>query len=75
MLLGLRTVVYPVKDLAAAKEWYTKVLSQKPYFDQPFYAGFRVGGFELGLVPDGTPGTDNRLGIIENPEFDAAKVR
>ena len=30
-----------------------------PYFDQPFYVGFRVGGFELGLDPDlgdGAPG-------------------
>lgn len=24
---------------------------------QRFYVGFDVGGFELGLVPDGTPGT------------------
>jgi hypothetical protein len=23
----------------------------KPYFDQPFYVGFLVGGFELGLLP------------------------
>jgi predicted enzyme related to lactoylglutathione lyase len=28
-----------------------------PYFDEPFYVGFNVGGFELGLVPDATPGT------------------
>ena len=27
-----------------------------PYFDQPFYVGFSVGGFELGLLPDGTAG-------------------
>ena len=23
-----------------------------PYFDQPFYVGFNVGGYELGLLPD-----------------------
>ncbi len=56
MILGLRTVVYPVKDLAAAKEWYGRVLERKPYFDEPFYVGYSVGGFELGLVPDGKPG-------------------
>jgi catechol 2,3-dioxygenase-like lactoylglutathione lyase family enzyme len=57
MLLGLRTAIYPVGDLAAARAWYARVLGIEPYFDQPFYVGFAVGGFELGLVPDGTPGT------------------
>ena len=56
MLLGLRTVVYHVTDLTAAKEWYTRVVGHPPYFDQPFYVGYSVGGFELGLIPDGTPG-------------------
>jgi predicted enzyme related to lactoylglutathione lyase len=121
MILGLRTVVYPVTDLDAAKRWYGQLLGQPPYFDQPFYVGFAVGGFELGLVPDGQPGTDgarplwgvadidaafarllvlgatviepvtdvgegirvaavrdpfgNRLGVIDNPHFDAKAVR
>ncbi len=58
MLLGLRTVLYPAPDLAAAKLWYSKVLGVAPYFDEPFYVGFSVGGFELGLLPDATPGTE-----------------
>ena len=53
MILGLRTAIYPVAALAEAKKWYTSVLGQEPYFDEPFYVGFAVGGFELGLVPDG----------------------
>lgn len=56
MLLGLRTVIYPVGDLGKAKAWYAGVLGAEPYFDQPYYAGFQVGGFELGLIPDGEPG-------------------
>jgi catechol 2,3-dioxygenase-like lactoylglutathione lyase family enzyme len=56
MIQGLRTVLYHVNDLPKAKDWYTKVLGFGPYFDQPFYVGYSVGGFELGLVPDGTPG-------------------
>ncbi len=121
MILGLRTVVYPASDLARAKAWYVQALELQPYFDQPFYVGFAVGGFELGLVPDGTPGIagpqplwgvsnadaafarlielgataldpvtevgdgirvaavvdpfGNRFGIIENPHFDASKVK
>ena len=121
MILGLRTVIYPAPDLAAARDWYAQLLGHGPYFEQPFYVGFAVGGFELGLVPDATPGTSgpqplwgvanaeqalarlvalgaavlepvqdvggnirvaavrdpfgNRLGIIENPQFDPAAVR
>lgn len=57
MIQGLRTVIYPVSDLKAGTEWYTDVLGAAPYFDQPFYVGFHVGGFELGLIPDGEPGS------------------
>ena len=52
MLLGLRTVIYKVADLARAKAWYNETFDITPYFDEPFYVGFNVGGFELGLDPD-----------------------
>lgn len=48
-ILGLRTSIYKVSDLEKAKEWYSQVLNTKPYFDQPFYVGFNVAGYELGL--------------------------
>jgi predicted enzyme related to lactoylglutathione lyase len=51
-LHGLRTAKYAAPDLAGAKQWYTDVLGHGPYFDQPFYVGFNVGGYELGIVPD-----------------------
>lgn len=56
--LGLRTVLYHAPDLEKAKAWYSRALGIAPYFDQPFYVGFNVGGYELGLDPDpaGTPG-------------------
>src|SRR6478672_12661853 len=52
MIKGLRTVIYQVDDLSKAKEWYSSILGFAPYFDEPFYVGFNVGGFELGLDPD-----------------------
>ena len=52
MFQGLRTVIYHVPDLAAAKAWYASAFNTQPYFDQPFYVGFSVGGYELGLHPD-----------------------
>ena len=52
MLLGLRTSIHPVADLDAAKAWFTELLGSPPYFDEPFYVGYEVGGYELGLLPD-----------------------
>jgi predicted enzyme related to lactoylglutathione lyase len=56
MIQGLRTATYPIPDFARGKDSYRQVLGCDPYFDEPFYVGFSVGGFELGLVPDGEPG-------------------
>lgn len=50
--LGLRTCIYKVKDLAKARAWYTNAFNVQPYFDEPFYIGYNIGGFELGLQPE-----------------------
>ncbi len=50
-MTGLRTVIYRVGDLTKAKAWYTAAFHAEPYFDQPFYVGFNIGGYELGLLP------------------------
>lgn len=54
MTSGLRTVIYPVKDLAQAKTLYGKLLGVPPYADEVYYVGFRVGDQELGLDPHGS---------------------
>ncbi len=59
MFLGLMNATYQAKNLDAAKEWYAKALGVQPYFDQPFYVGFNVHGYELGLVPE-TAATEKR---------------
>jgi lactoylglutathione lyase len=51
-MLGLRTTIYKVNDLEKAKAWYIKAFSVKPYFDEPFYIGFNIMGYELGLLPE-----------------------
>jgi predicted enzyme related to lactoylglutathione lyase len=61
--LGLRTVVYRAPDLDRAKAWYSQALGIAPYFDQPFYVGFNVGGFELGLDPDLAASTAGAGGV------------
>ncbi len=50
---GIRTLVYPVNDIARAKTLYRKLLGVEPYVDEAYYVGFRVGDQEIGLDPNG----------------------
>src|ERR671932_818474 len=75
MIQGLRTVLYPAPDLARGKEWYTQVLGKGPYFDEPYYVGFEVGGFELGLIPDGQPGAAGSIAYWGVPDAAAVLAR
>lgn len=69
MLQGLRTTIYHVgTQLDPAKAWFSQLLGYPPYFDQPFYVGFNVGGYELGLIPDGQ-GASTYWGV---PDIQAA---
>lgn len=52
LFLGLRTTVYKTNELAKAKNWYAKAFQTSPYFDEDFYVGFNIGGYELGLLPE-----------------------
>ena len=54
--LGLRTAAYAAPNLDELKAFYTEVLGFGPYFDEPFYVGFNVGGYELALDPDAKVG-------------------
>jgi lactoylglutathione lyase len=54
-ILGLRTTIYKVNNISKAKEWYALAFETKPYFDEPFYVGFNIGGYELGLQPEEHP--------------------
>jgi catechol 2,3-dioxygenase-like lactoylglutathione lyase family enzyme len=67
MFLGLRSLIHPAPDLDVSRAWYTEILGSEPYFDEPFYVGFDVGGYELGLHPDGDPtvGPKTYWGVAE----------
>ena len=64
MFLGLRTAIYHVDDIDKGKSWYSEVLGAQPYFDQPFYVGFNVNGYELGLQPGAGPSADKADGSV-----------
>jgi CubicO group peptidase (beta-lactamase class C family) len=70
-ILGLRTTIYRVPDLEKAKEWYAKAFETPAYFDEPFYVGFTIGGYELGLLPEEgrvkerTPNVESYWGVSD----------
>lgn len=50
---GIKTIIYPVKDIVQAKALYKQLLGVEPYMDQPYYVGFMVGDQNIGLDPNG----------------------
>ncbi len=63
-ILGLRTTIYKVQELQKAKEWYTKAFGVSPYFEEPYYVGFNIGGYELGLLPNESTTTSNAENVL-----------
>jgi predicted enzyme related to lactoylglutathione lyase len=53
MTEGVKTIIYPVKDLAKAKTLYSKLLGVQPYMDEAYYIGFNIEGQDVGLDPNG----------------------
>ncbi|HYW30053.1 MAG TPA: VOC family protein [Gemmatimonas sp.] len=74
-LLGLRTAKYSASDLGRAKAWYAEVLGFGPYFDEPFYVGFNVAGYELGITPDEPAPGDGHIAYWGVDDASAAYVR
>lgn len=70
-MLALCTTIYPVEDLAAAKAWFAEYFGVAPYFDEPFFVGFDIAGYELGLMPasetvrPGTDGSESLWGVAD----------
>jgi predicted enzyme related to lactoylglutathione lyase len=64
MIQGLATVIYDVPELERAKAWYATAFEQQPYFDQPFYVGFNIAGYELGLHPNQSVQPAGRGGVV-----------
>ncbi len=50
---GIKTIVYPVKDITRAKNLFRELLDVEPYADAPYYVGFKVGDQDIGLDPNG----------------------
>lgn len=47
---AIRSLVVPVSDIDKTKAVYNALLGT-PHTDQPYYVGYNVDGFEVGLTP------------------------
>jgi predicted enzyme related to lactoylglutathione lyase len=69
MSQNVRLVVYPVKDLDAAKTLFTALLGTEPYADSPYYVGYRAGDQEIGLDPHGHTKSAGPIAYWEVPDI------
>ncbi|HLK28001.1 MAG TPA: hypothetical protein VKT28_05430 [Puia sp.] len=53
---GVKTILYPVKDMTQAKTMFSKFLGVEPYADQPYYVGYKVNDQDVGLIPQNPEG-------------------
>lgn len=63
-MLGLRTVIYKVNDIEKATDWYSKAFETTPYFNESYYVGFNIQGYELGLQPEEEPISDKPESVV-----------
>ena len=69
---GIKTVLHPVSDLAAAKEVYSALLGIAPQTDSDYYVGYDVEGQHIGLVPGGGPqGMTSPVAYWHVPDIEA----
>jgi len=69
---GIKIVLNPVTDLAAAKATYTALFGIPPQADSEYYVGYDVGGQHIGLVPNGGPqGMTSPVPYWEVPDIEA----
>jgi predicted enzyme related to lactoylglutathione lyase len=67
----IRSLVIPVSDPDAAKAVYTALLGA-PHTDQPYYVGYNVDGFEVGLAPGDVAGGPVAYADVE--DLDATRA-
>jgi catechol 2,3-dioxygenase-like lactoylglutathione lyase family enzyme len=74
MSQGIKTVIFPVNDLARAKSLFSRLAGTEPHTDRAYYVGFRVEDQEIGLDPNGRAKEcrDPRLGSADVPSADSA---
>ena len=76
MTNGIKTIIFPVRDLAAAKKTYGEVLGVEPYADEPYYMGFKIDDQDVGFDPNGhNQGMTGPIGYFHVDDINGTLVR
>jgi len=69
---GIKIVLHPISDLAAATKVYAALLGMPPQHEADYYVGFDVAGQHVGLVPGGArQGMTSPVAYWEVPDIEA----
>ncbi|MER6981214.1 hypothetical protein ABT317_30635, partial [Streptomyces carpinensis] len=68
---GIKTVLHPVADVAAAKKLYAALFGIEPQADSEYYVGFEVAGQHIGLVPAGAQGITSQVAYWHVADIEA----
>jgi predicted enzyme related to lactoylglutathione lyase len=69
----IKLIVYPVKDLTAAKKTFGAFLGAEPYVDGDYYVGYRVGELEIGLDPNAqAQGFTAPIGYVDTADIQSS---
>jgi predicted enzyme related to lactoylglutathione lyase len=68
---GIKIVLHPVTDLAAAKPVYAALLGMAPQADADYYVGFEAEGQHIGLVPGGQQGMTSPVTYWQVPDIES----
>src|SRR5918997_3261829 len=69
---GIKTVLHPVSDLAAAKAVYAALLGVPAQTDESYYVGFEAAGQHIGRVPGGgSRGMTSPVAYWQVPDVEA----
>lgn len=68
MANNITLVVFPIKDLGQAKQFYSTFLGTEPYTDGSYYVGYKAGDIEVGLDPNGSA----VVSYIDTDDIDAS---
>ncbi len=62
---GMKTMIYPVKDVTKTKALFAKLIGCQPVVDNAYYVGFKVGRAGYWIAAErGRTGNDGAAGIF-----------
>ncbi|HEX4790847.1 MAG TPA: VOC family protein [Actinospica sp.] len=69
---NFKAIIYPVRDVQAAKALFTALLGTPPVHEAPYYVGWSIDGQDVGLNPNGfDQGMTGPVPYVDVPDIKA----